>query len=181
MLMDENYKNQGVSEDSQTPFYSQGVALKKCPNCRADIDADSVYCEYCGSKIGDSISSSVNVSPNTPQGSKPKAPLGTGALVFSIIGLGVLFFTLLIADEVDEDLDILVGLVAFGGIAASVIGMVMGIVGSKKIKGNYSAYSDAPKLTVGKILGIIGLVIWSLVMLLGIILVLVDEGIEGFL
>lgn len=40
---------------------SGGVALKKCPYCKADIEADSVFCEYCGAKVADS--NPVNPAP----------------------------------------------------------------------------------------------------------------------
>lgn len=39
-------------EDKQD--VSKGVALKKCPYCKSDIEADSTFCEYCGAKVVDS-------------------------------------------------------------------------------------------------------------------------------
>ncbi len=50
--MDDNYGNNGFSDSTQGSSPIQGVAMKKCPNCRADIEADSVFCEFCGSKVG---------------------------------------------------------------------------------------------------------------------------------
>ena len=168
-----DYKNADVTA------VPQGVAMKKCPNCRADIDADSMYCEYCGSKIGSSNPTSANVSYDSSQGPKPKAPLGIGSLVFSIIGLASLFLMLIVIGE--DASDMVYAVFAYIGIPASIVGMVLGIVGLKRIKGNYKAYSNAPTLIVGKILGIVGVATWGLVMLLGIIVILVEEGLEGFL
>ncbi len=178
--MDENYESRGFSNATQMSSPTQSVAMKKCPNCRADIEADSVFCEYCGSRVGTSTPVAANISTPTaaaPDG-KLKAPLATGSLICSIVGLGLLFIMLVISADADE---MLLGLMFYVGIAASIVGMSLGIAGLKKIKGNYSAYSNAPKLTVGKILGIIGVVSWASVMLLGIILVLAEEGIEGLL
>ncbi len=182
--MDDDYKNTSVSDVSQEASYPQSVALMKCPHCKADIEVGSMYCEYCGGKIEDSHSPAVahaNVSPGATQEYSTEAPLATKSLVFSIIGLAVLLLILMIADEVDEDFDMLVGLVVMGGIAASVVGMVLGITGLKRINGNRSAYSGVPKLTVGKVLGIVGVAIWGAVMFFGIIMILAEEGIEGLL
>lgn len=182
--MDDDYKNTSVSDVSQEASYPQRVALMKCPHCKADIEAGSMFCEYCGGKIDDSHSPAIahaNVSPGAIQEYSTEAPLANKSLVFSIIGLAVLFFTLLIAGEVDEDFDMLVGLVAMGGIAASAVGMALGIAGLKRVNGNRSAYSGVPKLTVGKVLGIVGLAIWGAVMLLGIILIVAEEGMGGLL
>lgn len=182
--MDDDYKNTSVSDVSHEASYPKSGSLMKCPHCTADIEVGSMYCEYCGGRIEDSQSPSVahaNVSHGATPGYTTEAPLATKSLVFSIIGLAVLFLVLLIAAEVDDDFDMLVGLVGMGGIAASIVGMVLGISGLKRINGNRSAYSGVSKLTVGKVLGIVGVAIWGAVMFLGTIVILAEEGLEGLM
>ena len=178
--MDDNYESNGFPDATQVSSPTQGVAMKKCPNCNADIGANSMFCEYCGSRVGTSTSVAANVpTPTTavPEG-KLKAPLATGSLVCSIVGLGLLFITLVISGDAE---DMLLGLLFYLGIGASIVGMSLGIAGLRKINGNYSAYSNAPQLTVGKILGIIGVASWAAVLFLGIIMILAEEGIEGLI
>lgn len=62
-------------EENPNNYYGdkQGVAMKKCPTCHANIEADSVYCEYCGSKVADSRPApAANTSPTpTPTPTPP--------------------------------------------------------------------------------------------------------------
>ncbi len=108
-----------------------------------------------------------------------KAPFGTGAMVCSIIGMGLLLLLFIIASE-NEDLYPFFGMMAITGLAVSIVGMALGIVGWNKIKGNFSAYSGTSKLTVAKILGIIGSVIWTILVSVGTFLLLVDGSLDGF-
>lgn len=181
--MDDNYESRGFSDAPQVLSPTQGVAMKKCPYCRADIEENSEFCEYCGSQIGTPTQVAANVSTPTaatPEG-KLKAPLANGSLVCSIIGLAAMSFLFFVPEDLDEFAETLLGFVALGGIALSVVGMVLGIVGSKMIKGSYTAYSDSSKLMVGKILGIVGLALWGVLMTFGVIMILAEEGIEGLL
>lgn len=188
--MDDDYKNTSVSDVSQEASYPQSVALMKCPHCKADIEVGSMYCEYCGGKIEDSPSPAPtysppstysNVSPVSPQANTTSAPLGTVSLILSIVGLVVLLLVFLLPEDMDEDLDMLIGLVVIGGIAASIVGMVLGISGLKKIADNRRAYSGVPKLTVGKILGLVGIISWGVLMTVGFFFIFATEGLEGFL
>ena len=129
------------------------------------------------SDVNQVSSTSTDVAPE----GKPKAPFANGSLICSIIGLALMSLLFFFPDDTDEIADLFIGFVVLGGFALSILGMVFGIVGSKMIKGDYNAYSDSSKLLVGKILGIIGLVLWILLMILGIIMILAEEGMEGLL
>ena len=107
-----------------------------------------------------------------------KAPFGTGAMVCSIIGMGLLLLLFIIASE-NEDLYPFFGMMAITGLAVSIVGMALGIVGWNKIKGNFSAYSGTSKLTVAKILGIIGAVIWTVIVTIGSFMIIGGYGLEG--
>lgn len=155
---------------------------EKCPFCGGVIEAGSRFCGYCGGKI----ERLTYVAGNTPyqapaysQGAKTKAPFGIGAMVCSIIGMGLLLLLFIIGSE-NEELYPFFGMMAIAGLAVSIVGMALGIVGWKKIKGNFSAYSGTSKLTVAKILGIIGAVIWSILVTVGTFLLLVDGSLDGF-
>ena len=66
-------------EESPNNYYGdkQGVAMKKCPTCHANIEADSVYCEYCGSKVVDSNPApAANTSPTPTPTPNPSANIG---------------------------------------------------------------------------------------------------------
>ena len=93
----------------------------------------------------------------------------------------MLLLVFLLPEDMDEDLDMLIGLVVIGGIAASIVGMVLGISGLKKIADNRRAYSGVPKLTVGKILGLVGIISWGVLMTVGFFFIFATEGLEGFL
>lgn len=189
--MYDDYQNTSASGASQESSYTQGGALMKCPHCKADIEVGSVYCEFCGSKLDDSHSPAPsyspsptyysNVSATSPQANATSAPLGTMSLIFSIVGLAVLLLALVIPEDLDEDLDVLIGLVVLGGVAASIVGMSLGIAGLKKIADNRSAYSGVSKLTVGKILGLVGIISWGVLLTIGFFVIFVTEGLEGFL
>ena len=83
-LMEERPNNHFEDkQDISGPSYSQGVAMKKCPSCNANIEADSVYCEYCGSKVSDfrpsptantSTSNYSNPNPSANIGNRPERP-----------------------------------------------------------------------------------------------------------
>lgn len=171
--MDDSFKNEGMHDADQTPSYSKGVAMKKCPNCKANIEADSLYCEYCGSKIVSYRPTSVNVSPGVSMGDKPKAPMGTGSLFCSIVGMVLLFFAWLLVAMEEEDLFIIVLLIV--GLAMSIVGMVLGSAGKKRIMGHMRDYSDSPKLIVGMVLGIVGVVSWGLMFWLVTLGLAMDE------
>ena len=181
--MDENYESRGFSNATQMSSPTQSVAMKKCPNCGSDNKAYSVFCEYCGTRIDTPTQMAANMSTSTAAASegKLKAPFANGSLICSIIGLGIMSLLVFIPDDTDEIADMFIGFVVLGGLALSILGMVFGIVGSKKINEGNNAYSDSSKLVVGKILGIIGLVLWSVLMTLGMIMILAEEGIEGLL
>ena len=98
---------------------------------------------------------------------KSKAPFGLPSLICSILGLVWLSVVSLVTDY--KDLEDFVYLIFYVGIVLSIVGMVMGIVGSKRIKGKHKFYSDTPILIVGKILGIIGVASWGLVLIFAII------------
>lgn len=115
---------------------------------------------------------------NNPE-EKPKAPYGTASLVCSIIGLALLIITWLMPD--DDEFETLSGLIILTGIAMSIVGMVLGIVGSKKIKNRSNEFSNSSALLAGKIMGIVGVACWGFLMLIGTIYILLVEGIEGFL
>lgn len=98
---------------------------------------------------------------NNPNNSK--APNGVLSLVCGIAGLAALFLFCILPD----DEEIVSNLILFPSIAACIVGMVTGIVGSKKIKGHENEYSNSNLLTVGKILGIVGIAIWAALLTLG--------------
>ncbi len=155
---------------------------EKCPYCGSVIEAGSRFCGHCGGKIERPTHIAENAPYQTPtysQGPKMKAPFGTGAMVCSIIGMGLLLLLFVIASE-NEDLYPFFGMMAITGLAVSIVGMALGIVGWNKIKGNFSAYSGTSKLTVAKILGIIGSVIWTILVSVGTFLLLVDGSLDGF-
>lgn len=188
-MFDEN-ENMVVSGASQESSYIQGGALMKCPHCKADIEVGSVYCEFCGSKLDDSYSPAptysppptyANVSPVSPRANTVPAPLGTVSLILSIVGLAVLLLVLVLPEDTDEDLDVLIGLVVIGGVVASIVGMSLGISGLKKIADNRRSYSGVSKLTVGKILGLVGIISWGVLLTIGFFVIFATEGLEGFL
>ena len=154
---------------------------EKCPYCGSVIEAGSRFCGHCGGKIERPTHIAENAPYQTPtysQRPKMKAPFGTGAMVCSIIGMGLLLLFYIIGD--DEDLYGFLSMLAITGLAISIVGMALGIVGWNRIKGNFSAYSGTSKLTVAKILGIIGSVIWTILVSVGTFLLLVDGSLDGF-
>ena len=106
-------------------------------------------------------------------------PFGTPSLVCSIIGLALIMLDLTIAQFDEESFDFLMGMLFYGGIGLSILGLVLGSIGLKKVKGSFDKYSDAAKLIVGVVLGVVGIVSWSLLMLIGTIAILEEEGLEG--
>lgn len=169
--MNEMYENNVASSTS---------TKEKCPYCGGVIEAGSRFCGYCGGKIerpAHVVDNPPYQTPTYSQGQKMKAPYGTGAMVCSIIGMGLLLLFFIIGD--DEDLYGFLSMLAITGLAISIVGMALGIVGWNKIKGNFSAYSGTSRLTVAKILGIIGAVIWSLIVTMIISMLVVDGSLEG--
>lgn len=173
-------ENAGNHNPSQELASSQESRMKQCPYCKADIEASSKYCEYCGSKIDDARDSSVHVSTVDTQVSKSIAPMGTWALVCSIVGL-VVFLGLIFGPESSSDDDPLYDFVVFLGLASSIVGMVLGIVGMTRIRGKHSAYSNTSILKAGMILGIIGVAFWVVTVMIGFLWILLEEGVEGLL
>ena len=99
-------------------------------------------------------------------------------MICSIIGMGLLLLFFIIGND-NEDLYPFFVMMSITGLAISIVGMALGIVGWNKIKGNFSAYSGTSRLTVAKILGIIGAVIWSLIVTMIISMLVVDGSLEG--
>lgn len=155
--------------------------FKKCPNCGGKNDEGNVFCEYCGCKIEPSDVRSMTGIPSEAIGPKPKAPFGTPSLICSIIGLALIMLDLTIAQFDEEIFEFLMGMLFYAGIGLSIVGLVLGAVGLKKVKGSFEAYSDSAKLIVGMVLGIVGIVSWSMLMLIGTIAILEEEGLEGFI
>ena len=153
--------------------------FKRCPNCGGKNDEKNVFCEYCGCKINPSDDLSVTGIPSDSIGPRPKAPFGTPSLVCSIIGLALIMLDLTIAQFDEESFDFLMGMLFYGGIGLCILGLVLGSIGLKKVKGSFDKYSDAAKLIVGVVLGVVGIVSWSLLMLIGTIAILEEEGLEG--
>ena len=109
---------------------------EKCPYCGSVIEAGSRFCGHCGGKIERPTHIAENAPYQTPtysQGPKMKAPFGTGAMVCSIIGMGLLLLLFIIASE-NEDLYPFFGMMAITGLAVSIVGMALGIP-------HYLAYS----------------------------------------
>ncbi|MBR5631227.1 MAG: hypothetical protein IKW82_06255 [Bacteroidales bacterium] len=170
--MNEMYENNVASSTS---------TKEKCPYCGGVIEAGSRFCGYCGGKIERPAHVVENPPYQTPtysQGQKMKAPFGIGAMICSIIGMGLLLLFFIIGND-NEDLYPFFVMMSITGLAISIVGMALGIVGWNKIKGNFSAYSGTSRLTVAKILGIIGAVIWSLIVTMAISMLVVDGSLEG--
>lgn len=169
--MNEMYENNVASSTS---------TKEKCPYCGGVIEAGSRFCGHCGGKIERPtriVENAPYQAPTYSQGPKMKAPYGTGAMVCSIIGMGLLLLFYIIGD--DEDLYGFLTMLAITGLAISIVGMALGIVGWNRIKGNFSAYSGTSKLTVAKILGIIGAVIWTIIVSIGTFMIIGGYGLEG--
>lgn len=170
--MNEMYENNVASSTS---------TKEKCPYCGGVIEAGSRFCGYCGGKIerpAHVVDNPPYQTPTYSQGQKMKAPYGTGAMVCSIIGMGLLLLFFMIGSD-NEDMYPFFVMMSITGLAISIVGMALGIVGWNKIKGNFSAYSGTSKLTVAKILGIIGAVIWTIIVSIGTFMVIGGYGLEG--
>lgn len=170
--MNEMYENNVASSTS---------TKEKCPYCGGVIEAGSRFCGYCGGKIERPAHVVENPPYQTPtysQGPKMKAPFGIGAMICSIIGMGLLLLFFMIGSD-NEDMYPFFVMMSITGLAISIVGMALGIVGWNKIKGNFSAYSGTSKLTVAKILGIIGAVIWTIIVSIGTFMVIGGYGLEG--
>ena len=61
---------------------------KFCTNCGKELKEEAVFCEYCGSKVNDSINST-NSSNNRPMISKRDVAM---AIILSIITCGIYRF-----------------------------------------------------------------------------------------
>lgn len=143
---------------------------KSCSNDHPYI-SDLEQCPYC------SNSNTSNESPST----KKNAPYATVVLVCSIIGI-VLFLMLVFSGQyLDNHFDTYnerawaMSAWAFftiPGILLSILGMVLGIKGYKKTKTNRNSYSNYPMLVVGKVLSIIGVSIWGIFLVLGLVVIL---------
>lgn len=155
--------------------------FKKCPNCGGKNDEGNVFCDYCGCRIELSDAIPITEKPSDAIDPRPKAPFGTPSLVCSIIGLALIMLDMTIAQFDEESFELLMGMLFYAGIGLSILGLVLGAIGLKKVKGSFDAYSDAAKLIVGMVLGIVGIVSWSMLMLIGTIAILEEEGLEGFI
>lgn len=70
---------------------------KFCTNCGKELKEDAVFCEYCGSKVNDSINST-NSSNNRPMISKRDVAM---AIILSIITCGLygIYWFIVMTDE----------------------------------------------------------------------------------
>lgn len=70
---------------------------KFCTNCGKELKEDAVFCEYCGSKVNDSVNST-NSSNNRPMISKRDVAM---AIILSIITCGLygIYWFIVMTDE----------------------------------------------------------------------------------
>ncbi|MBD9085341.1 DUF4234 domain-containing protein [bacterium] len=70
---------------------------KFCTNCGKELKEEAVFCEYCGSKVNDSINS-INSSNNRPMISKRDVAM---AIILSIITCGLygIYWFIVMTDE----------------------------------------------------------------------------------
>ena len=111
---------------------------------------------------------SSNPQPPQPQPDVPKrpAPLGVPALILGIVSLAWLFILLLSADDMDEEVLGFLGLI---GIMVGIAAVIISSIGTGKVRANRGAYNRVPPLIVGKVLSIVGIVLWGIIFFIGII------------
>ena len=114
-----------------------------CPNCGAELPEGTLVCLKCGVPT----SPQNNVSATTQS---QRAPKSVGGFICGL--LGFLFDWMPIV-----------------GLVLSIIGVVMCSRGQKEVRKNPAAYSNSGLLTAGMVLGIIGIVASSIVLIITIV------------
>lgn len=100
---------------------------------------------------------------------KRNAPLGIPALILGIASIVWLFFSLLIAADMDEDL---LGFICVLGLMLSIASVVISSIGWSKVKVNRGGYTNVPPLIVGRVMSIVSIAIWGVLTFVGFIMII---------